>query len=135
MYKEVELGDIWRIQEEKPIKLRPSRLIKSVFPKFFFFHAKDYNILRKCKVDATMADHLMPRSQSQTHSRKMQDHHLMQLGGVVLPQFGVFLATLDSEYHMMRCLPIICIYLVGIDRSLYYRISFASSTVSKLNPT
>ena len=47
-----------------------------------------------------MAGYLISRSQA--HSRKMQDHHLVQLGGVVLLQCGAFLAT-ESNIERLWC--------------------------------
>ena len=86
MYKEV---DIWAVLEEESRKLCPSRLEQVLLP--LVFHTEEYNVWRARKVNATISDHSI--SKSQTRSRKMQDHHLVQLGGVVLPQCGVFLAT------------------------------------------
>ena len=81
--------DICALLEEKSIKQRPSRLEQVRLPSVF--HTKEYDISRLGEVDVTMADHLFSRGQ--TRSRKMQGHHLMQLGGVVLPQSVVFLAV------------------------------------------
>ena len=85
--------------EGKSIKLRPSRLKQTRLPSAF--HTEEYNILRQCKVNATMGDHLVLRGQ--TLSRKMDDHHLLQVGGVVLPQCVVFLAT-KSNIERLQCL-------------------------------
>ena len=87
MYKDVDF-QFWAILEEKSIKLRASRLEQAVLPSVF--HTEEYNVSGVRTVDATTADYLMPRGQ--TRSRKMQDHYLVQLGGVVLPQCGVYLA-------------------------------------------
>ena len=54
---------------------------KSFFPSVF--HTEEYNILRHCKANATRC---------QTRPQKMHNHHLMQLEGVALPQWVVFLA-------------------------------------------
>jgi hypothetical protein len=86
MYKDVE---ICAFVEEWSIKLRPSRLEQVLLPSVF--HTEECDILRLGKVNATMADHLISRGQ--THSRKMQDYHLVQLGGEVPPKCVVFLAT------------------------------------------
>ena len=83
----------------KPIKLYPDRLEQVVLPSVF--HKEEDNILKEYKVDATMADHLLARGP--THSRKTQDHHLMQLGGAVLPRCEVFLATW-SNIKRLSCL-------------------------------
>jgi hypothetical protein len=72
MYKEFQLGDIWNFLEEKSTKLRPSRLEQVVLLSVFY---REEYILRQRKADATMADRLIPRDQS--HSRKIQDDHLM----------------------------------------------------------
>ena len=89
MYRVFEICTLF---EEKWIKLHPSRLIQVRLPSAF--HTEKYNILRQCKVNATMGDHLILRGQSL--SRKMHDHHLLQVGGVVLPQCVVFVATKNS---------------------------------------
>ena len=86
MYKVL---DICMFFEEETIKPRPSRLKRIPLPSVF--HTEEYDILRHCKVNATTADHQMLRGQSR--SRKMHDHHLIQVGGVVLPQCVVFLTT------------------------------------------
>ena len=86
MYKEV---DIWEFLEEESIKMRPSCLKQAHLPSVF--HTEEDKTSRLGKVNATMAaDHLMSRGQ--TRSRKMNGHHLMQLGGVFLPRWVVFLA-------------------------------------------
>ena len=85
--------------EVKPIKLRPSRLKQVRLPSAF--HTEEYNILRYCKVNATTGDHLILRGQ--TLSRKMDDHHLLKVGAVVLPQYVVFLAA-KSNIERLRCL-------------------------------
>jgi hypothetical protein len=89
MYKDVEHGDIGEFLEQKSIKLRPSRREQIDLPSVF--HTEEDDILGERKVDATMADHLVSRGQ--TRSRKMKNHYLVQLGGVVLPQCEVYLAT------------------------------------------
>ena len=91
MYRlKYKLDDIFALLEES-IKLRPSRLKQVHLPSVF--QTEEYDILRHCKVNTTMADHLISRGQ--THTRKLHDH-LRQLGGVVLPQYVVFLATYSS---------------------------------------
>ena len=86
MYKDVELCTPF---EEELIKLHPSRLRQVRLPSAF--HTEEYDILRHCKVNATIADHLFLRGQ--TLSRKMHDHHFVQLGGVILPQCVAFLTA------------------------------------------
>jgi hypothetical protein len=81
MYIKFESGDIWGLLRAKSTKLRPSRLEQDVLPSVF--HTEPNNILKEDKLDATMADHLFARGP--TRFRKTQDHHLIQLGGVVLP--------------------------------------------------
>ena len=70
MNKDFELG---KPLEEMLIKLRPSRLEQVHLPSVF--HTEESKILRHCKANATMVDHLISRGQ--TRSRKMHDHHLM----------------------------------------------------------
>ena len=53
--------------------------------------------MKEGKVDETMADHL-----SSNHSRKWRDHHLIQLGGVVLPRYVGFLAK-RSNIERLSC--------------------------------
>ena len=89
MNKEFDLGCIGGMKKVKSIKLRPSRLEQVDLPSNF--HTEEYKFLRESKVDASMADHLILKGQ--TRSRNMQDHHLAQLGGTVLPQCRVFLET------------------------------------------
>ena len=86
MYKE---DDLCAFFEKKSIKMFPTRLEQILLPSVF--HTEERKFLVVPKVNATMADHLISRSQ--TRFRTMQDHHLIQLGGVVLLQCGVFLAT------------------------------------------
>jgi hypothetical protein len=89
MNREEFFWSFWEIPYEKSIKMRPSRLEQIDLPSVFY--TEEGNFLGACKVDATMADHLLSRGHARP--RMMQDHHLMQLGGVFLQKCGVFLAT------------------------------------------
>ena len=109
MYKDVGFCDIF---QEGSIKLSASRLEQVRLPSVF--HTEEYNILRPCKVNATMAGRLILRGQ--TRSRKTLGHHLMQLGGVVLPQYVVFLAakgSIERPWCLVGrgCLVVACVYV------------------------
>ena len=84
MYK--DSGYKWVYLRARSRKLCPSRLEQVVLPAVF--HTEENSILKQYKVDATMTDHLVARGP--IHSRKTQNHHLVQLGGVVLPRCGFF---------------------------------------------
>ena len=99
MYKEIDSGYNWVFVSGKSIKLRPSRLGQVVLPSVI--HTEENNILEENKVDATTVDHLLARGP--IHCRKTKDHHLMLLGGVVLPRCGVFLVTW-SNIERLSCL-------------------------------
>ena len=90
-YKEGSSRYIWVFWRVKSTKLCLKSSGTSHPSLSFFILVEGQNILKGNKVDATMADHLFARGP--THSRKTQDHHLMQLGGVVLPRAEYFVTT------------------------------------------
>ena len=85
MYRAVEEISFF---EGKSIKPRLTRLEQILLPSVF--HTEEQTFLKLGKVNASMADHLV--SKGQTRSRKLHNHHLMQLGSVFLLQCVVFLA-------------------------------------------
>ena len=99
LYKECDSGDVRHFLKVKSIKLCPSRLEQVDLPPIF--HTERDIFFEENKVNATISDHLLARGP--THSRKTHDHHLMQLGSVVLPRCGVFLATC-SNIERFSCL-------------------------------